>query len=147
MSPELVEDFVSHSDRLRRPGQPAAPDAYVLPRAAVAPARRRDRPRRGGGGLRAADEHPRPAAASHTLRRTYTSIALLANRFDVLWVMGQRRRRLEDDDGRRRRAAAARKRHHRTAFDRLVGHACEQLHGTEPPASTGRQARRLEATE
>jgi integrase len=30
-----------------------------------------------------------PNATPHTLRRTYISIALLANRFDVLWVMRQ----------------------------------------------------------
>ncbi len=32
---------------------------------------------------------PLPHTTPHTLRRTYISIALLANRFDVLWVMGQ----------------------------------------------------------
>ena len=32
---------------------------------------------------------PLPNTTPHTLRRTYISIALLANRFDVLWVMGQ----------------------------------------------------------
>jgi integrase len=30
-----------------------------------------------------------PSTTPHTLRRTYISIALLANRFDVLWVMRQ----------------------------------------------------------
>jgi hypothetical protein len=30
-----------------------------------------------------------PNTTPHTLRRTYISIALLANRFDVLWVMRQ----------------------------------------------------------
>jgi hypothetical protein len=30
-----------------------------------------------------------PNSTPHTLRRTYISIALLANRFDVLWVMSQ----------------------------------------------------------
>jgi hypothetical protein len=38
----------------------------------------------------------------------YISIALLANRFDVLWVMGQvGHEDFEDDDGRLRAAAAA----------------------------------------
>ena len=50
---------------------------------------------------------PLPHTTPH-LRRTYISIALLANRFDVLWVM---------------------------AFDRLVDQAREQLYGTAPPAS------------
>ena len=30
-----------------------------------------------------------PNTTPHTLRRTYISVALLANRFDVLWVMRQ----------------------------------------------------------
>ena len=33
---------------------------------------------------------PLPHTTPHTLRRAYISIALLANRFDVLRVMGQR---------------------------------------------------------
>jgi integrase len=32
---------------------------------------------------------PLPHTTPHTLRRTYISIALLANNFDVKWVMGQ----------------------------------------------------------
>ena len=32
---------------------------------------------------------PLPDTTPHTLRRTYISIALLANNFDVKWVMGQ----------------------------------------------------------
>lgn len=30
-----------------------------------------------------------PAVTPHSLRRTYISIAFLANNFDVKWVMGQ----------------------------------------------------------
>ena len=32
---------------------------------------------------------PLPTTTPHTLRRTYISIALLANGFDVKWVMSQ----------------------------------------------------------
>ena len=32
-----------------------------------------------------------PNTSPHTLRRTYISIALLANRFDALWVMSHNR--------------------------------------------------------
>ena len=32
---------------------------------------------------------PLPRTSPHTLRRTYISIALLANGFDVKWVMAQ----------------------------------------------------------
>ena len=32
---------------------------------------------------------PLPNTTPHSLRRTYVSIALLANNFDVIWVMSQ----------------------------------------------------------
>jgi integrase len=32
---------------------------------------------------------PLPNTTAHSLRRTYISIALLANGFDVVWVMSQ----------------------------------------------------------
>ena len=55
---------------------------------------------RGAGAAAAADD------AAH-LRRTYISIALVANSFDVKWVDGPGRPcRLEDDDGRHRSRAA-----------------------------------------
>ncbi len=39
--------------------------------------------------LAARDLPALPNTTPHTLRRTYISVALLANRFDVLWVMRQ----------------------------------------------------------
>ena len=88
--PKLVEEFVSHLS-LRRAGRRTDPDAYAFPNT------------RGGriARQRVAQVAARPLRAServsqrgcrrcpttpHTLRRTYISIALLANRFDVLWV-------------------------------------------------------------
>ena len=38
---------------------------------------------------RARSSAPPRTTTPHTLRRTYISVALLANRFDVLWVMSQ----------------------------------------------------------
>lgn len=41
------------------------------------------------GGLTAKGLPPLPATSPHSLRRTYISIALLANNFEVKWVMSQ----------------------------------------------------------
>ncbi len=96
MTPDLVEAFVEHLDRLHRAGQPTGPDDYAVPNqrggrmnrqrvaeivgeaAALATRRNVDR------GL-----PPLPHVTPHSLRRTYISIALLANNFDVKWVMSQ----------------------------------------------------------
>ena len=98
MSPDLVEEFVAHVDRLRRAGHPTGPRRLPVPerRAAAGSTRQRvgeivreaaalatERPERARACRRCRDTTP------HTLRRTYISIALLANSFDVLWVMGQ----------------------------------------------------------
>src|SRR3954451_12462385 len=96
MSPDLAEAFVSHLDRLRRAGSPAGLDDYVvqnlrsgrLSRQRVAQiireATERATETRRDRGL-----PPLPKATPHALRRTYISIALLANGFDVKWVMSQ----------------------------------------------------------
>ena len=96
MSPELVEVILAHIDRLRRYGRATTPEDYVfqnnkgrrmsrqsinkvLTEAAVAASK-------------TLCEHGLPAlphTTPHSLRRTYISIALLANNFDVLWVMKQ----------------------------------------------------------
>ncbi len=96
MTPDLVEAFVEHLDRLRRAGQPTGPDDHAVPNlcggrmsrqrvgkivkdaAALATRSRTER------GL-----PPLPHITPHSLRRTYISIALLANNFDVKWVMSQ----------------------------------------------------------
>ena len=73
---------------------------------------------------------PLPKATPHTLRRTYISIALLANNFDVKWVMGQ----VGHADSKMTMDVYAQleqrvKRQHGASFDRLVRQAREQLHG------------------
>jgi integrase len=67
----------------------------------------------------------------HTLRRTYISIALLANRFDVLWVM----RQVGHADSKMTMDVYAQlqqraERQHGEAFDALVRRARVRLYGT-----------------
>lgn len=96
MSPALAEAVARHIDRLRALGLPSGPDAYLVPN------RRGGQLSRGRVGkilaeaARLASERqvakgmPRlPHATPHTLRRTYISIALIANGFDVKFVMSQ----------------------------------------------------------
>jgi integrase len=96
ISPDLAEAFVTHLDRMRRAGRSTAPADFVVQntrggrisrqrvaeiiREAAAAASER----RAASGL-----PPLPRTTPHSLRRTYISIALLANRFDVKWVMSQ----------------------------------------------------------
>jgi integrase len=96
MTPDLLQALVEHRDRLGRAGQRTGQDGYVIPN------------RRGGRLDRqrvreivtqaraAANEHRTarglpglPHITPHSLRRTYISNALLANNFDVKWVMSQ----------------------------------------------------------
>lgn len=72
-----------------------------------------------------------PNTSPHTLRRTYISIALLANRFDVLWVM----RQVGHADSHMTMDVYAQlqqraERQHGEAFDGLVRQARERLYGT-----------------
>jgi hypothetical protein len=148
MSPELVEEFVSHFDRLRRAGQPTNPEAYAFPNSRGGRLSRqrvaeivRDAAEEASERLRPRGLPPLPHTTPHTLRRTYISIALLANRFDVLWVMGQ----VGHADSKMTMDVYAHlqqrvKREHGTAFGRLVDEAREQLYGIEPPAPSDPQA-------
>ena len=96
MTPDLVEAVVEHLDRLRRAGAPTGPEAYLVPNLLGG---RLNRQRVGqvvGEAATLASERltdkglaPLPNTTPHSLRRTYISIALLANNFDVKWVMGQ----------------------------------------------------------
>src|SRR3954469_2282972 len=142
MSPELVEEFVSHFDRLRRADKPTGAEAYAFPNSRGGRLSRqrvaeivRDAAEEASERLSARGLPPLRRTTPHTLRRTYISIALLANRFDVLWVMGQ----VGHTDSKMTLDVYAQlqqrvKREHGTAFDRLVDQAREQLYGTEPPA-------------
>jgi integrase len=138
VSPDLLEELVAHIDALRRCGLPTSEDAYLFPNH-----RGRGRQRQSVGAIirEAAVEAssrlasrglpPLPNTTPHTLRRTYISIALLANRFDVLWVMRQvghadSKMTLEVYAQLQQRA----ERSHGEAFDALVRQARERLYGT-----------------
>jgi integrase len=96
MTPALVQALVEHRDRLDRASQPTGPDAFVVPnrrggemdrqRVAklVTDAAALATQNRAGRGL-----PPLPHITPHSLRRTYISLALIANNFDVKWVMSQ----------------------------------------------------------
>jgi integrase len=96
MSPDLAETSSSTSTDCAARATRRTPEAWVFPN------------RRGGrlsrqrvaeivtraaqqacATLIAQGRPPIPTTTPHTLRRTYISIALLANNFDVLWVMHQ----------------------------------------------------------
>jgi integrase len=96
MTPDLLQALIEHRDRLCRAGQRTGQDEHVVPNRR---GRRLDRQRfreivtqatalaneqRTKRGLPAL-----PHITPHSLRRTYISIALLANNFDVKWVMSQ----------------------------------------------------------
>jgi integrase len=95
-SPDLVDELVAHLDLLRRAGHPTDPDAYLFPNlrggrisrqrgaAIVGEAASAASERLAARGLPVLSNTTPP-----TLRRTYISIALLVNRFDVHWVMSQ----------------------------------------------------------
>jgi hypothetical protein len=73
---------------------------------------------------------PLPSTTPHSLRRTYVSIALLANKFDVMWVMSQ----VGHADSKMTTDVYAQlqqrvRRDHGRAFDTLVRRARERLYG------------------
>jgi integrase len=128
MSPDLVEAVIDHTDRLRRTGAPTDPDAYLLPNLRGGRISRQrvasivsDATKAATETLTARGLPPLPHTTPHTLRRTYISIALLANNFDVKWVMSQvghadSKMTLDVYAQLEQRA----KRNHGTSFDRLV---------------------------
>ena len=79
-----------------------------------------------------------PNTTPHTLRRTYISIALLANNFDVLWVM----RQVGHADSKMTMDVYAQlqqraERQHGEAFDALVRRARERLYGATEERDAG----------
>jgi len=138
VSPDLLEEIVAHIDRLRRADQPTEPDAYLFPnRKGRRMTRQRaskivgDASTLASTNLAARGLPALPTTSPHTLRRTYISIALLANRFDVLWVM----RQVGHADSHMTMDVYAQlqqraERQHGEAFDGLVRQARERLYGT-----------------
>lgn len=96
LTPHLAEAITDHLDRLQRAGQPTGPDAHLIPSQRGG---RLSRQRVGkivgeaaqitSQRLQAQGRPPLVNITPHSLRRTYISIALVANNFDVKWVMSQ----------------------------------------------------------
>jgi integrase len=135
----LSEAFIDHLDRLRRAGHPTGPDDFVIQTSRhtritrqrvakiIREAAAKATEQRIAKGL-----PPLPTTTPHSLRRTYISIALLANRFDVKWVMSQ----VGHADSKMTLDVYAQleqrvKREHGVRFDALVRSAEAQLHGAE----------------
>ena len=91
LSPDLARELAEHVKRLAAAGRSTAPDAYVFPnlrggrmsRQRVA-AIVREAATVASENLVERELPPLPITTPHSLRRTYISIALLANGFDVL---------------------------------------------------------------
>ncbi len=135
MSPDLVEAIVEHLDRLRRIGAPTGPDAHLVQNLRGGRmARQRVAEIVGDAAARASEQlssngrPPLPHTTPHTLRRTYISISLLANNFDVKWVMSQ----VGHADSKMTMDVYAQleqraKRSHGSNFDRLIRDARGQM--------------------
>jgi integrase len=146
ISPALVDAVVEHIARLRCSGLSCGPDAFLVSnlrggRLSCGRAGRivREAARLAGERLVAKGMPALPHTTPHTLRRTYISIALIANRFDVKFVMSQ----VGHADSAMTMDVYAQleqraKRSHGTSFDRLLAEAREQV---DSPTPTGAPAR------
>jgi integrase len=152
MSPDLVEAVVKHLDRLRRSGAPTGPGDRLVPDSRGGPLSRqrvaaivREAAELATGRLGERGLPPLPDITPHSLRRTYISIALLANNFDVKWVMSQ----VGHADSKMTMDVYAQleqrvDRSHGESFDRLVRQAREQTAGIS--VSMPRDARKLDGS-
>ncbi|HET7510824.1 MAG TPA: tyrosine-type recombinase/integrase [Solirubrobacterales bacterium] len=141
VSPDLAEVVIEHIDRLRRAGMPTGPDDYLIPNTSGGRISRQRvakivaaAAKLAGERLRAKGLAPLPHTTPHTLRRTYISIALVANNFDVKWVMDQ----VGHSDSTMTMDVYAQlqqrmEREHGKNFDRLVRKAKKQLAGIVSP--------------
>ena len=139
VSPDLVDELVTHLDSLRRAGRPTGPDAYLFPNLRGGRMSRQRAAAIVNEATALASERlvarglpELPNTTPHTLRRTYISIALLANRFDVLWVMSQ----VGHADSKMTMDVYAQlqqrvDREHGRAFDALVRQARGRLYGAD----------------
>lgn len=137
VSPDLLEEIVAHVDALRRVGLPTDGNAYLFCNRRGGRLRRqkinkivREAAESASTQLVALGFPELPNTTPHTLRRTYISIALLANRFDVLWVMrqvGHADSKMTSDVYAQLQQRAERS--HGEAFDELVRRARERLYG------------------
>jgi DNA-binding transcriptional ArsR family regulator len=147
MSPDLVEAVIDHLDRMRRAGRSIGPDDFLVQNVKGGMLSRQRVAQILGQAAAAANDQllarglpPLPHVTPHTMRRTYISIALLANNFDVKWVMSQVGRadsKMTMDVYAQLEQRA--KRDHGAKFDTLIRRARHDF-GTEevPAASTPR---------
>jgi integrase len=143
VSPDLLEELIGHLDRLQRAGAPTEPDSHLFPNVRGGRMQRqrvakiiREAAALASTHLVACGLPELPNTTPHTLRRTYISVALLANKFDVLWVM----RQVGHADSKMTMDVYAQlqqraERQHGEAFDALVRRARERLYGTVEHAS------------
>jgi integrase len=151
LSPDLVEELVAHVDRLRRAGLPTHPGAHLFPNSRGGRMARQRVSRIVNKAARLATEQlvarglpPLPLTTPHSLRRTYVSIALLANNFDVMWVMnqvGHADSKMTTDVYNQLQQRA--RRQHGEAFDALVRAARERLYGADPGDETATEDRSI----
>jgi integrase len=142
VSPYLAEVLIMHIDRLRRAGHDTGPEAYLFPNER---GRRMSRKRVGEivheaavlatEKMRQRGLPPLQHITAHSLRRTYISIALLANNYDIKWVMDQvghadSTMTMDVYNQLQQRA----KREHGASFDRLIRQAREHLYGSTADA-------------
>jgi integrase len=149
LSPDLVQELVAHIDRLRRAGQQTNPESYLFPHTRGGRISRqrvsrivRKAAERATEQLVARGFPPLPNTTPHSLRRTYVSIALLANNFDVMFVMSQ----VGHSDSKMTMDVYAKlqqraRREHGEAFDGLVRTARERLYGADPDDEKATEAR------
>lgn len=95
-SPDLAEAIIEHIDRLRRAGMPTGPGDFLVPNTRGGQISRQRVAKIVTAAAELASKRlltkglaTLPKTTPHTLRRTYISIALIANSFDVKWVMDQ----------------------------------------------------------
>jgi integrase len=135
MSPDVVTVVVAHIKRLRRLGYPTGHDDYLIPNLHGGRMTRkrvgqiiREAARLASERLAEKGLPPLPNTTAHTLRRTYISIALIGNKWDVKYVMDQ----VGHADSTMTMDVYAQlqkrfKRSHGVNFDRLVREACEHV--------------------
>ncbi|MGN6815850.1 MAG: tyrosine-type recombinase/integrase [Solirubrobacterales bacterium] len=141
MSPALAEAVLEHLERLRALEVPSGPDAFLTPNLRGGQLSRGRVAQIVAEAASLASERvevrgmsPLPHTTPHTLRRTYISIALIANCFDVKFVMSQ----VGHADSAMTMDVYAQleqraKRSHGTSFDRLLAEAREQIEAVSPP--------------
>jgi integrase len=96
MTPDLADVLTAHLRRVQAAGHPIGPDAFLFPNVRGGRIARQRVGKILNEAAMLASERlaqqgraPLPATTPHMLRRTYISIALVANGFDVKWVMSQ----------------------------------------------------------